>query len=50
MEMVLIPDDLWPIVCEERLRPTITQSGSASTGRTRTSTTGPANDTEAVPK
>jgi hypothetical protein len=47
-EMVLIKDELWPIVCEERLQPAITQSGSASSGRTRTSTTGPANDTEAT--
>jgi len=50
MEMVLIEDDLWPIICEEQLRPAITQSESASTGRsrTRTGTTGPANDTEAA--
>ena len=47
MEMDLIRDDLWPIVCEERPRPANTQSGSTSS-RTRSNTTGPANDTEAA--
>jgi len=50
MKIVLIKDDLWPIVCEERLRPANTQSESASigSGRTRTGTTGPVYDTEAA--
>jgi len=56
MEMVLIKDDHWPIVCEERPRPANIQSGksgSASAGSSRTcssTTSGLVNSNEEVQK